>query len=335
MNRMNLKNRRKKAAALLLLLLICAGCLTGCGGNTKLVFTTGLSGNQLFKIGSAECELPEAMIYLTTFYNQYADSYGVEMWNHDFGGISLEEDVKEVVLSKLVQIKIMNLMAQERGISLTAEEKAKVLAAAEAYDERLGEPLKEKEGITGKVIERVFTEYALANKVYETITGSEDMEISDDEARTVTVQMITLPTLDKAADILKRVRMGADFETAAAQAGAPKAVMKNIARGEVEPELEELLFSLDEGAVSEVAETSDGYVIVKCFSTMDYEATQANKLALAQKRKSEAFSDAYREIAGNTYFQFRDRLWEKVSMNEEIHRTEADFFAVYKNYVKQ
>ena len=43
------------------------------GDNTKIVLTTGLSGNQVFKIGSETCTMPETMIYLTTFYNQYED----------------------------------------------------------------------------------------------------------------------------------------------------------------------------------------------------------------------------------------------------------------------
>lgn len=332
---MNLKNMKKRVMALLFIVTLCLGCLTGCAGRPKLVFTTGLSGDQLFKIGSAECDLPEAMVYLTTFYNRYADTYGAEMWDYDFGGMSLEQHVKEIVLSKMVQIKIMNLMAQERGISLTAEEEKKVSAAAEAYCEKLGKTLRGEEGITRKVAEQVFREYTIANKVYGTITESEDMEISDDEARTVTVQTIFCQTRENASAILKRVRMGENFETAAMQSGEGRAVTMSYARGDAEAELEDVLFSMDEGDISEVVETSDGYVIAKCISTMDYEATQANKIVLAEKRKSEAFSDAYKEIAANTHSQFREKLWKKVSMNEKTHRTEADFFDIYDKYVKQ
>lgn len=335
MNRVNLKDVKKRAVSLLFIMVLCLSCLTGCAGRTRLVFTTGLSGKQLFKIGTAECSLPEVMVYLTTFYNEYADTYGADMWSYDFGGVSLEQHVKDVVLSKMVQIKIMNLMAQEQKIALTAEEEEKVSAAAKAYYEELSDSLRSKENITRKVAEQVFREYAVANKVYGTITESEDMEISDDEARTVTVQEISLQTPDEASDILKRVRMGENFETAAVRTGEGRAVTRSYARGDTEAALEDVLFSMDEGEISEVVETSEGYVIIKCVSTMDDEATQANKIVLAEKRKSEAFSDAYREIAVNTYSQFRDKLWKKVSMNEKTHRTEADFFEIYDKYMKQ
>ena len=185
---MNFRYISKKTAALCLVALMSMSTMTGCQSDTKLVFTTGLSGNQIFKIGSTVCTMPEAMVYLTTFYNQYADIYGPEMWNYDFGGVSLEEHVKDVVLSKLAQIKIITLMAEERDIKLTDEEKQNVKKAAENYFAELDSDLIEAEGITEDVVEKVYREYAIANKVYATITESADMEISDVEARAVTVQ---------------------------------------------------------------------------------------------------------------------------------------------------
>ena len=49
-----------KKLAVLLSAAVVAGSFTGCGllRNTEIVFTTGLSGNQLFKIGKSVCTLP-------------------------------------------------------------------------------------------------------------------------------------------------------------------------------------------------------------------------------------------------------------------------------------
>lgn len=350
---MNFKYIAKKIAVVCLAGLITLGGLTGCQRETKIVFTIGLSGNQIFKIGSAICTRPEIMIYLTTFYNQYADTYGQEMWNYDFGGVSLEEHVKDVVLSKMTQIKIMNLMAKERDIQLTAEEEQKVLAAAESYYEKLSETLIKEEKITQETVETVYREYAVANKVYTTITESADMEISDDEARTVTVQEIyfknwklknnekaamseaeKLEILKTARKALERANEGEDFEALAAEYSDDRQIVKSYARGTVEAYFEELLFSMDEGDISNVIETEDGYYIVKCISTMDYEATQANKLVLAEQRQRKAFSDAYTEIATNTHSQFRDKYWDKITLSEEVHKTDANFFDIYDEYVK-
>lgn len=344
----------KKAVVLSITALLCMGGLTGCQGETKIVFTTGMSGNQIFKIGSDACTKPEIMIYLITFYNQYAQTFGEEMWNYDFGGVSLEDHVKEEVLSKMTQIKIMNLMAEERKISLTPEEELKIEKAADVYYDGLGEPLQEKEKITMEVVENVYREYAVANKVYATITESADMEISDDEARTVTVQAAyfknwklknnektvmseaeTVEVFRRAEEFLERVKSGEDFEVLAAEYSDDKRIVKSFSRGEAEPDFEEILFSLNEGEVSNVIETEEGYYVVKCISTMDYEATQANKKALAEQRQKQAFSDAYGEIAENTHFQFRDKYWEKLTIGGETYRTDANFFEIYDNYVKQ
>lgn len=350
---MKLKYMKKRAAACCLSALLLAGSVTGCGNDTQVVFTTGLSGNQLFKIGASACTTPEIMIYLTTFYNQYAQAYGEEMWHYDFGGVSLEEHVKDVVLSKMAQIKIMNLMAEERGITLSEQEEKKVLEAAASYYGLLEEDLKEQEEITEKVVTTVYREYALANKLYSTITESADMEISDDEARAVTVQVIffrnwkmksgektllneaeTLKVLKNARKALQRAASDDDFEMLALECSDDKQIVKSYARGSVEPHFEEILFSMDQGDISDIIETKDGYYIVKCISTMDYEATQANKLVLAEQRKKEAFSKAYQEIATNTHSQFKDKQWEKLTLTEEIHRTEANFFDIYKEYIK-
>ena len=351
---MNFRYIGKKLAVFCLIGLMSMGTLTGCSKDTKLVFTTGLSGNQIFKIGSTKCTMPEAMIYLTTFYNQYADIYGQEMWNYDFGGVSLEEHVKDVVISKLAQIKVMNLMAEERGIELTKEEKEQVSAAADCYYDQLEESLKETEKISKEIVEMVYFEYALANKVYTTITETADMEISDDEARTVTVQSIyfqnwkmlgnertlmgenELEKVEKTAqDVVKRIENGEDFEMLASQYSDDKQLVKNYARGSVEAHFEEILFSMAEGDISGVIETADGFCIVKCISTMDFDATQANKLVLAKQRKQETFSNAYKEIATNTHSQFKDKQWNAIVLNEETHITDANFFDIYDEFLKQ
>lgn len=332
---MNIKYIGKRIATVCFCTLLSVGTLTGCGNQTKLVFTAGLSGNQVFKIGNETCTMPEIMIYLITFYNQYGDIYGSEMWNYDFGGMSLEMYVKDVVLTKMAQIKVMNLMAEERGITLSEEEERNVAEAVDKYYQMLSEQLKEQENISKEVVETVYREYTIANKVYENITEAADMEISDDEARTVTVQKIRLKDKEMGNRALSRIKAGEDFASVASELSEDSQIVENYARGSVSGEFEEILFSLDTGEFSEVIETPEGCYIVKCISTMDYEATQENKLVLAELRKKEAFSKAYTEIAKNTHSQFKDKQWDKLTLNEEMYVTEANFFAIYEEYVKQ
>ena len=66
---------------------------------------------------------------------------------------------------------------------------------------------------------------------------------------------------------------------------------------------------------------------------MDYDATQENKLILAEQRKKEAFSEAYAEVAENTHSQFRDKQWNVLNLKEEIHVTDANFFKIYHEFM--
>lgn len=350
---MKIQTMIKKTAVLCLAALLCTAAITGCGANTKIVVTTGLSGNQIFKIGSSACTRAEIMVYLTTFYRQFASAYGTEMWDYDFGGISLEDHVKDIVLSKMIEIKIMNIMAEDRKITLSTEEEAKAAAAAQEYYGALTETLKSEEKITEDVVLKVYQEYMLANKVYQSITQSAEMEISDDEARTVTAQIIyfknwkiknnekvamsesELQSVKNTAQrVLSQVREGENFEGLALQYGDGKQVKNNFSRGSVEPAFEELLFSLNTGEISDVLELEDGYYIVKCISTMDYEATQQNKLVLAEQKKEEAFEKAYEEVEADTPEQFRKKQWQRLTLKEEIHYTDADFFEIYNRLIK-
>ena len=344
----------KKMVAMCLVTLMCLTTVTGCGTNTRIVITTGLSGSQIFKIGSSVCTRSEIMIYLTTFYRQFAGAYGTEMWNYDFGGTSLENHVKDIVLTKMVQIKVMNMMAADRKISLSEEEEKMAVAAADQYYQALTETLKKEEKITKEVVLKVYREYMLAVKVYRSITQSAEIEISDDEARTVTAQVIyfknwkiknneKVPMSEEerkkventARKVLSQIREGGDFEGLALQYSDTKQVKNSYARGSVEPAFEELLFSLNTGETSDVVTLEDGYYIVKCISTMDYEATQQNKLMLAEKKKEEAFEQAYKEVAVDAPEQFQKKQWERLTLKEEIHYTDADFFEIYHNMIKQ
>ena len=59
------------------------GLLTGCS-DTKIVVTTGLASNELFRIGSETCKLSEALVYLCnekiSMKMSMASRCGTTMW---------------------------------------------------------------------------------------------------------------------------------------------------------------------------------------------------------------------------------------------------------------
>lgn len=168
--------------------------LTACGSSdgTKVVFTTGFGKNEVFRIGDESCSKAEIMIYLTTTQNQYENVYGTEIWNTSLNGVTLEDNVKETVLARIAQIKTMYLLAKEKEVTLDEAEEAKVVQAAQEYYSSLNDTEIEAMGATEEIVENLYREYAMADKVYQLIIQDINPEISDDEARKITVQQIFL-----------------------------------------------------------------------------------------------------------------------------------------------
>lgn len=336
-----MKKIRRKIAAVFLGMLVSVTMVSGCQKNTQLVFTTGLSAKQLFKIGSSSCEISEAMIYLSSFYNQYTDIYGNQLWDHEFQGLTMESCIKDVVLSKMIEIKVINLMAEEQKVTLSKDEKEQVQKASDAYYSQLSEEFRQGYDISRKLVRQVFEEYTLANKMYTKITESMDLEISDDEARTVTVQMICLFTEDKekeevrsqAESLYQKIQSGEDFRRLGENYSDLEEITFSFGRGTQEKSVEEAAFGLNAGEVSQVIEGEEGFYLIKCIQTFDLEATEENKKLLAKQKQREAFSNAYDEIVRKTPFQFQEEKWDQIHLKDQDF-SEADFFAIYKMYLE-
>ncbi len=340
-----------KVAAVFLAVLMCLP-LSGCSKlkNTEFVLTTGLSGNQLFKVGKSVCTLPEAMIYVSTYEKQYEDVYGVEMWEHDFGGVTLEEYVKGNIISQLATIKAMTLLAEEYEVVLEKEDQEKIKEAAGAYYSSLSEQEREWMGLTEEDVRQLYEAHVLANRVYERITKDVNTEVSDDEARIITVQQILLKTTHaggeefspeekqeaygKAQGLLAQISEGREFLTVASIYNQDEQITCTFGRGEKDAVYEEAAFSLEKDQVSEIIETDQGYYILKCTENFDREATEQNKIAMVEKRRDSIFQQVYDELIANTTSEFNKQLWEKVHFGGYLEEyTGKDFFQVYEEYL--
>ena len=69
--------KRITAALTLCLMLM----LTGCSGqDRRVVFTTGLQKDEVFKIEDTSCSLQEAMVYLVNTQMGYENAFGSDIW---------------------------------------------------------------------------------------------------------------------------------------------------------------------------------------------------------------------------------------------------------------
>jgi foldase protein PrsA len=247
----------------------------------------------------------------------------------------------------------MNLLAQQRGTVLSEEEQQKIRAAANAYYASLSETEQQALGIDEPLIEELYGEYALANKVYAQIIENTDPEISDDEARTVTVSQIFLKTYafdgegnrteytdaakrseeEKIHNIKKQLTDGEDFDTLAARYNDGAQNTVSFRKGEVDAALEKAAFDLGNGEISDVIETEDGYYLLKCISTLDREQTDANKEKISQERKEEAFTNIYDEFVKTQIRKLNEDVWDQITFVDDDNVTTSQFFAMYDKYV--
>ena len=99
--------------------------MTGCSETlpfNKVVFTTGFEKDEVFRIEDSTCTLSEAMVYLVGTQGGYEKTFGKDIWNADTDSGTVEQRLKDSVLAKIAQIKVMNLLARENGIELDQSE---------------------------------------------------------------------------------------------------------------------------------------------------------------------------------------------------------------------
>lgn len=344
----------------LLACLLCMGSLSGCGsskeeGNTKVVLTTGFKKDEIFRIESISCTLPEIMVYLTNTQNQYESVYGSEIWEASVDGVTLEQNIKDTTLARIAQIKTMNLLAQAHGVTLSEQEKETVAAAAKTYYDSLNDKERKLLGVDENTINGLYAEYALANKVYNFIIRDITPEISDDEARTITVQHVLIKTYAMdgtgkkieytsaaradayalANEVLTLANEGTDFEELIELYSEDNKGTYSFGKGDMEKTFEEAAFNLETGEISDIVETKYGYHIIKCISTFNRAETDINKVKIVEERKKEVFGEEYDTFVKSLTRNLNEELWESVTFLHDEEVKTADFFDIYGTYFSE
>ncbi|MCL2051653.1 MAG: peptidylprolyl isomerase [Lachnospiraceae bacterium] len=342
-----------KKLLLLFFILIFALPLASCADiddpDMRVVLTTGFHRDEVFRIETMSCLLPEIRVYLTNAQNQYESVFGRQIWGIDFSGETLEDSIKNIALAQIAQIKTMNLLAAKHDVYLDEEETRLAHAAAAEYYHSLSETEKEIMDVTLLTIETLYSEYALADKIYNFIIKDVNPEISDDEARTITVWHILIRTyaLDGTgkkieytetarADAFNRIKRiheqideGEDFERLMMLYSEDEQAIYSFGKGDMERPFEEAAFLLGTGEVSEIVETSFGYHIIKCVNTFNREETDNNKIKIVEQRREEVFSQEYNAFLSSLTRNINDVLWEQVTFINNSELRTKDFFDVY------
>lgn len=327
-------NRWKMTVLLLAVLCLLSGCGAG-QKRLRVVLTGGLSGNELFRVEKEALTVPEARILLMTELSGYRNLYGETMLSRTFGEQTLEESIKESTLALLGKIVMMDQMAVKYQIALSPEEETRVKDAAAEYYSSLNETEKAFAKANEKDVETLLGRIVLADRVFEELTADADIEVSDDEARVVTIRHIMVKkskeAYTKLLDVFDQLQQGADFDAMAEKYNEDTQEEYTVGRGELDKELEKEAFRLETGEMSPIVESADGYHILLCVDNFDREATEQNKKKLLTQRKWEAFEETYNAFAREQTCELKEKRWKEISLDkEEISNT--SFYDIYRKY---
>ena len=330
--------------------------LGGCSAKEEaktLVLTTGFSKGEVFKIEDEVCVLPEIMIYLVNNMNRYENAYGPEIWDVETGDLSMKNSVKDNALADISQIKAMKIRARENDVTLNDEELSLAREAGNEYFESLSNYEKDTLAVTEDVIVGMYEEYALANKLYSEIIKDINPEISDDEARTITVEHILIKTYtidesgekveyseeeksmayEKAEAVLAMARDGEhDFMDLVLEYSEGDKSEYSFCKGDTDPIFEQAAFDLGKDEISDIVTTQYGYHIIRCINTFNRDETDNKKLVIADEQREQVFGQQYDDYAATLLTYLNEELWNSVEVSYDPGITTDSFFEVYHKY---
>lgn len=311
------------------MMLVTSGCQIG---NKDIVVSKTLTNKQVFTIGKTGCGVKEAMVYLANYQNIYGTAYTIDLWQHDFGDESLAEYVKDIALEELTKVYSMDLLAESQGISLSEDELAKVSEAAKEYYASLSSEEIAYMGVSEEDIKEYYSHYALAQKLYNSLTNGVNEEVSDDEARVMEIMQIFVTDEADATAVNQKLASGEDFATVANNYNEMSAIQVTVSRDDLPKEVEEIAFQLDNDQISGMIQVDNGYYFIKCLNKYNQELTEENKSNIVEKREKEAFDDVYHEFVSTQESYLNEELWNELELDVGGDIQTNSFFAVYEKY---
>ena len=298
-----------------------AGCNSPVGGET------------VFKIGKETCSMTEAKILLVNYQNQYRDVYGVDLWKSTGEAYEeLESYIKDLTISQLAEIYMMSYIGQDQDLILSDEELEHVEAASAAYFNSLNDTEKEYFGATEKDISNLYQHYAMAKKVFAALTENVEQEVSDDEARVMSVMQIYTATEDYANLAYQKLTSGGEFSAVAAAYNQAESTSLTVDRSDVPAAAEEDVFALSNGEYTPVIAGEDGFYIYYCVNNYEEELTQENKEAVLAQRMEAAVDTTYDTYTASTDSKLYIDRWNSVEVNTDEALSTMSFFDVFEEY---
>ncbi len=278
----------------------------------------------------------QAMVIISNERNRYENAYSEDIWkiSVDDEGTGFDKLTIQNVKSYLEEIKLLCMLADERGISITSTERDIVRQMTDEYMAGLDEGDLEYIGCTREDVQKMYTDIFQAEKLINSITGTVDSEISDSEAKVISIQQIVTADEKKAKAILKRIKIdGENFNSMASRYTEDEEIDLKLMRSDNDEDLiTRTAFSLEENEVSNILFKDGLYYIIKCTDGYAEEDTLLRKARLEEAMNNKAVMDIIGPYRNEHNIQFVERFWNNMDFSEPDGSEADDFFDIYNEY---
>lgn len=346
--------RTKKVTVLLLTAAMLTGMtVSGCGNKINDTATFATLDDTTITMGVANfCAKYEQAMY----DSYYMAIFGENMWESDLygNGNTMTQDVKDEIEEELQTLYLLQAHMDEYDISVSEEEEAAILKAADDFIAANSKEAVKQIGAENKDnVTELLRLRTIQNKMHNRIIEDADTEVTDEEAAQRSFSYVSVSTSgatdadgnqveyteEEKADLkaaAQEVAEAEDFDAAAEAAGY---TVSTASYGSAEDEnatmdtaVLEAADALKEGEVSDVIETDSAYYVVRLDSEHDEEATASKKEELISQKQEDYYNDILDGWKEASKWTLNESEWAKVTFEdhfakpkqEETESSEAD-----------
>lgn len=326
---------RLAAAALAVALAIgSVGCRVG---DEEVTISRGMAHDEVFQIDGKVCSLPVMKLLLMNNMNLHGESFGIDLLQNEDLKVQkkFEQYVKKISMDEVTRVYSMAALANAQGVTLTEEQKELAEWAAQECFQSLTEEEAAYLGISQGEVQGIYEKYALAEKLYLALVQDVNEEVSDDEARIMEVRQIYTSSEEQAKKALEELGEESEFSTVAANYNEADEIKLTLQRGVLPQEAEAVVFSMEDGEISDLIKTDQGYYIFCCDNKFDEEQTQLHKKDIVELRKQEAFHSVYDPFLETIHSKLNENVWKELSVREMEQFHYAGFYETYEKYLTE
>lgn len=301
------------------------------------------NGELVAMVGDIKVYYNEAMVYLKSAQDNYESIYGKGVWDVDIygDGRSFEQVIKEEVIKQITELKVICDKAKDYELELDEDGLASSINYAVEHFEGMSDKDIDKYLITRQLLERIYADNLLAEKMFETLTINVDTNVSEMDARQITVQHILIYSTElddagnripmsledkeaayiKATALLEKAKTTEDFYTLAQENSQAEDIEFTFGRGkgpaEYNSSFELAAFTLKTGETSELISTDYGWHILYCVTDYDEGATTRVKEDIIEERRNNMFASLYEEWSVDYDVVVNSEIWNSITLKSE------------------